>query len=250
MTRLRAQNIKAGYGPCDVIADLSVAAEPGQLIALIGPNGSGKSTLIKALAGLLPIRSGGIYLDDMNMVDIPVRLRAKRMAYLAQERLAQAVMTVREILELGRAPYRGRLGQISDAGEAAINRAVEAAQLRDFLPRKFGQLSGGEQARVLMGRALAVDADILLADEPIAALDPYYQIAMMDILKAEAARGKTVITALHDLSLAHQYADIVWVMDEGELKHMGDASRVLTPEVLKSVFRLTAQNFEKLFFWN
>jgi len=238
MTRLTAHNISAGYGAKTVISDINLTPQTGQLIALIGPNGSGKSTLIKSLAGLLPISSGEIELDGEPLESFEPRLRAKKLAYMAQARIAMPSMTVREILELGRAPYRGRLGDISADGQAAIDRAAEMTRLEDMLTRRFGELSGGEQCRVLLGRALTVDAPILLADEPIAALDPYYQILMMEILKTEAKAGKTVIAALHDLSLANHYADQVWVMHNGKLFASDTPERAMTMDNIRTVFKV------------
>lgn len=238
MTLLSTHKLSAGYGPCEVISNISISAKPSEFIALVGPNGGGKSTLIKSLAGLIHPLSGQIELSGENIAAIDLRIRARKIAYLAQQREALPSMTVADILELGRAPYRGRLGQISQDGQDAITRAVTAAQLEAFMDREFGTLSGGEQARALLGRALAVDADLLLADEPIAALDPYYQLSMMDILKAETQSGKTVITALHDLSLAAQYADRVWVMHQGKIVSDDRPERALSREIIRDVFKV------------
>jgi len=238
MQGLAVKDLAAGYGRAPVISGICVEAEPGALIALIGPNGSGKSTLIKTLTGLLPISAGEIWAGDTPLNYLEPRERAKSIAYLAQERTALPSMTTTEILELGRAPYRGRLGRISEQGHAAIDRAVEATDLQEYLTRPFGELSGGEQARVLLARALVVDAPIILADEPNAALDPYYQISTMKILKAEAARGKTVIAALHDLRLAKRFANQVWVLDKGKVAAQGATQKIMTEEIVFKVFRI------------
>ncbi len=235
---LSLKDVSAGYGPHPVVRDINVEAAPGQFIALVGPNGSGKSTLIKAMAGLLPRRTGDIWIGNTPLSFLEPRERAQRIAYLAQDRTAQPAMTVAEILELGRAPYRGRLGRISEDGQVAINRAAELTDLQTFLTRPFGELSGGEQARVLLARTLVVDAPILLADEPNAALDPYYQLSTLGILKREAEAGKTVITALHNLSLARKFADTVWVLHEGALAAAGPTDKVLTDEMLRRVFKV------------
>ena len=241
MSVLSIKDLSAGYGKLPVIQDISLEAEPGQFIALIGPNGSGKSTLIKALAGLLKITSGEIWAGDVPLSFLEPRERARMISYLSQDRTAIPSMSVSDILELGRAPFRGRLGQISDKGRVAIDRAAQAADLTDFLTRKFGELSGGEQARVLLARALTVDAPIILADEPNAALDPYYQISTMKILKSEAQQGKTVITALHDLRLAARYADQVWVMDGGELVYKGVCHGPKYEALIGATFRVSLE---------
>jgi len=148
-------------------------------------------------------------------------------------------MTVEEVVRLGRAPYRGGLGKVSPDGEAAIASALSRTQSGTFASRRFDGL---------LARALAVDAPILLADEPIAALDPFYQLSMMQTLKAEAASGKTVITALHDLSLAAQFASRIWIMHKGHIIADGSSEKVLTAENLKTVFgiRLPKGGFRSL----
>ncbi|MEP3890071.1 MAG: ABC transporter ATP-binding protein [Hellea sp.] len=230
------EHLCAGYGPCDVLQSVSAAAKPGEFIALIGPNGCGKSTLLKTLCGVIAPSSGRIMVGEKALTDLPLKTRARAIAYLAQSREALPSMTVEEVVRLGRAPYRGALGQISSDGEAAIASALSRTQSGIFKARRFDSLSGGEQARILLARALAVEAPLLLADEPIAALDPYYQLSMMEILKAEAASGKTVITALHDLSLAAQFADRVWMMHRGKIIANGAPEDVLNDKNLKTVF--------------
>ena len=230
------QDLTAGYGPCHVLQSVTARAKSGELIALIGPNGCGKSTLLKTLCGILTPSSGRITFNDKNLRNLPPKARARQIAYLSQSREAMPSMTVKEVVRLGRAPYRGGLGKISTEGQAAIASAMSHTQSNRFASRRFDSLSGGEQARVLLARALTVKAPILLADEPIAALDPFYQLSMMEIIKAEAASGKTVITALHDLSLAAQFADRIWMMHQGNIIADGTPDDVLTAENLKTVF--------------
>ncbi len=233
-------NLSAGYGSRDILHGVSAKAKSGEFIALLGPNGSGKSTLLKTLTGILTPSSGTIHINGENHKNLALKARARQISYLAQSREAAPAMTVNDIVRLGRAPYRGALGKISADGEAAIHSALARTQSTDFANRRFDSLSGGEQARVLLARALAVGAPVLLADEPIAALDPFYQLTMMEILKAEAASGKTVIAALHDLSLAAQFASRVWVMQEGEIVANGPPVTALTDRVLKDVFSIKA----------
>jgi iron complex transport system ATP-binding protein len=148
---------------------------------------------------------------------------------------------VRELVALGRAPYRGRLGALSAEDVAAIDTALVFAHCSDLQDRRFDNLSGGEQARVLLARALAVGAGVLLADEPTASLDPYYQISIMQSLQDEAKSGKTVITSLHDLSLARQYCDRIWVMQDGKLVADNAPKKALSETILADVFRIKNQ---------
>jgi len=233
-------NLKSGYGPCDVLQGVSATAGSGDFIALIGPNGSGKSTLLKTLCGIMPPSSGDMTLNNKSLLSLPLKLRARSIAYLSQSREALPAMSVLDVVRLGRAPYRGTLGKISADGLAAIEQALSKTQSNVLAERRFDGLSGGEQARVLLARALAVQAPILLADEPIAALDPFYQLSMMNILKAEAEGGKTVIAALHDLSLAAQFASRIWVMHQGQIIKDGTPNSTLTDETLKTVFGIRA----------
>ena len=230
------QSLTAGYGPCNVLQSLSAKAASGEFIALIGPNGCGKSTLLKTLCRVISPRSGRITVGDKNLRDLSLKERAKSIAYIAQSREAMPLMRVEDIVRLGRAPYRGGLGRLTAQDETAIASALAHTQSDKFKTRRFDSLSGGEQARILLARALAVDAPILLADEPIAALDPFYQLSMMEIFKAEAASGKIVIAALHDLSLAAQFADRIWMMYQGRIIADGSPDEVLEAENLKTVF--------------
>lgn len=234
------ENLSAGYGPCDVLQNVSAKAHSGELIALIGPNGCGKSTLLKTLCGIISPSSGRITVNHKSLINFSLKERAKNIAYLSQSREALPSMSVEDVVRLGRAPYRGGLGKISNEGEVAIASALSRTQSDIFKSRRFDSLSGGEQARILLARALTVEAPVLLADEPIAALDPFYQLSMMDILKAEATSGKTVITALHDLSLAAQFADRIWMMHKGKIIADGKPKEVLNAQNLETVFRIQA----------
>ena len=233
---IKFENLSSGYGPCDVVQSVSAKANPGELIALIGPNGCGKSTLLKTLCGIITPTSGTIKIGGQNLSNFSLKIRARQISYLAQSREALPSMCVEEVVRLGRAPYRGNLGKISPEGQASIASSLSRTQSDVFKSRRFDSLSGGEQARVLLARALTVEASTLLADEPIAALDPFYQLSMMEILKAEATSGKTVITALHDLSLAAQFADRIWMMNQGKIIANGSPEDVLNAENLKTVF--------------
>ena len=233
---IKFKTLCAGYGPCDVLQSLSAEANPGELIALIGPNGCGKSTLLKTLCGIISPSSGTIKVNGDSLNGLHLKARAKTIAYLAQSREAMPSMNVEDVVRLGRAPYRGGLGKISADGETAITSALSRTQSDIFKARRFDSLSGGEQARVLLARTLAVQAPVLLADEPIAALDPFYQLTMMEILRAEASSGKIVITALHDLSLASQFADRIWMMHQGKIVSDGKPEDVLNEDNLRTVF--------------
>ena len=229
---IELKNISVRYGQKLVVDGLSAAVETGQLIALVGPNGSGKSSLLKAIAGLLPH-------DGTTSLSTTPRARAKQLAYLAQNCTAPTHRNVEDIIALGRTPYLGSLSKFSQADYQAVKAAADACETRTYFGREFGTLSGGEQMRVHLSRALATDAALLLADEPTTALDPYYQVSLMNILRRSTHTGKTLIVALHDLNLAERFADRIWVMQSGRLVANKPANTALSENILRDVFKIT-----------
>jgi len=229
---IELRDISVHYGPKCVVQNVSAEAKAGELIALVGPNGSGKSSLLKAIAGLLPH-------EGSSSLPTNPRARARAIAYLAQNSTAPTQRKVKDIIALGRTPYLGVLSKRSDVDEAAIQQAVTACEIKRLLEREFGTLSGGEKMRVHLARALATQAPALIADEPITALDPYYQISAMNILRTKADAGAVVITALHNLDYAKRFADRIWVMQDGNLIANAAPKKALSAEILKNAFRIT-----------
>ncbi|MCF6220075.1 MAG: ABC transporter ATP-binding protein [Robiginitomaculum sp.] len=243
---LQIENLSAGYGKTQILRGINTTAKPGELIGLVGPNGSGKSCLLKTIAGLIRPDAGQVCISGQSITSFAPGERAKHIAWLAQDRSAAWALSVRDLVALGRAPYRGRLGRLSLDDRAAIDAALVCADCTDLQDRRFDRLSGGEQARVLLARALAVGAPVLLADEPTASLDPYYQISIMQTLKNEAKNntnngGKIVITSLHDLFLAQQFCDRIWVMHQGRLVADDIPDLALNDQILANVFRVKNQ---------
>ena len=230
---IELKNITVKYGTKTVVDDVSAEAKAGEFIALVGPNGSGKSSLLKAISGLIP-SSGSTSLPQQ------ARARARSLSYLAQNSTAPDHRRVEDIIRLGRTPFLGALAKMRETDTQAVQTAAAACEIDQFLDRKFGTLSGGEQMRVHLSRALATKAPILLADEPTTALDPYYQISVMNILQKESRTGTTIIAALHDLNLAQKFADRIWVMNKGKLVAEGPSNTALTDDILETVFRVTS----------
>lgn len=230
---MELKNITVSYRDKVVVENVSAMADSGQFIALVGPNGSGKSSLLKAIIGLVPHEGNTSLPKDRKM-------RAKQISYLAQNSTAPAGRKVKDIIALGRTPFIGQLANLNETDMLAIQAAANACETEAFLDRKFGTLSGGEKMRVHLSRALATQAPVLLADEPTTALDPYYQISAMNILRKTADAGTTVIVALHDLKLAERFADQIWVMKSGRLVANESAELALSESILRDVFRVTA----------
>jgi len=236
------KNLSAGYGKTSVLSTINAAAEPGELIGLVGPNGSGKSCLLKTIAGLIAPTVGAVSLSGHSVHSLIPKIRAQKIAWLAQDRNTVWALSVRELVSLGRAPYRGRLGKLSADDKSAVDNALSSAHCSKLQDRRFDHLSGGEQARVLLARALAVCAPLILADEATASLDPYYQLSIMQSLRIEAENGKIVVASLHDLSLAQQFCDRIWVMNAGQLVANDRADAALSGSVLEDVFKIKNLN--------
>lgn len=235
MALLELNRVSVMLSGRNVLRDISLSAERGALIALAGPNGAGKSTLLKAIAGVVPF-SGAVQIDGVHTNDLSPGDRARRLAFLAQGRVAHWPMTVERVVALGRLPY-GRTGPSLTHDDAdAVERAMQATDAVALRDRRIDQLSGGERARALLARALAGEASILLADEPTEALDPSHRLQIMDALRRETQRGALVIAAMHDLALAAQYADRAILIDRGALVAYGAAGEVLSLDRIAQVY--------------
>jgi iron complex transport system ATP-binding protein len=241
---LAAQAVSVTLGGRQVLRDISVALPASQLVALVGPNGAGKTTLLRALAGLLPSQ-GEIVVGGDALSSLPLRERARRFAYLPQGHVVHWPLPVRDIVALGRIPHgAGDPARLSPRDAEAVQRAMRATDVADLSERRATELSGGEKSRVALARVLAVEAPVMLADEPTASLDPRYQIEVMTNLRNAADRGMLVIVVTHDLGLAARFADKVLVLSEGRLVAQGTAAEALSAEILADVFRISAYRAE------
>jgi iron complex transport system ATP-binding protein len=224
-----------------VLRGLDAVAQPAELTAIIGPNGAGKTTLLRALAGLLLPDGGAALLDGRPSIEWSPRDLAQAVAYLPQERLVHWALTARVVVGLGRLPYRPLGTGESDADRAAVAAALAATDAAHLADRPVTELSGGELARVLMARALAQEPRALLADEPAAGLDPAHQLTLFRHLSALAASGRTVVVALHDLSLAARFCHSLILVHEGRTLAAGPPQDVLRPEHLAAAYGISAR---------
>ena len=200
-----------------IVEDVGFTAQAGTLLGLVGPNGAGKSTLVCAIAGLLPVRSGGVRIAGAETKRMPRKRLARQVAYLPQGHSVDWSLRVRHLVALGRLPHLGPFDVMKPADAAAVDAALDRAGAKRFADRAVDTLSGGEQTAVMLARALAVDAPILLADEPVNSLDPYHQLQVMELLRGIAAEGRLVIAVLHDLALAARFCDRLLLLEAGRL---------------------------------
>nr|WP_255696964.1 ABC transporter ATP-binding protein [Sandaracinobacteroides sayramensis] len=226
-------------GGREVLGGLSTQLPAGLLVGVLGPNGAGKSSFLKALAGLLP-HAGRVLLDGAPLAHMPRAEVARRIAYLPQGQTLHWPLAVERLVGLGRLPHLAPLSRIADSDRAAIERAMRRTDVAHLAQRTATELSGGERARVLLARALAVEAPVLLADEPLTSLDPAHQIEGMEILRDEARAGALVVAVMHDLALAYRYCDRILLLDRGRLVAEGPAGDVLTPGNLAEVYAISA----------
>lgn len=240
MTTLRLDGLAVTLGSRLVLDGVSLTLPAGALTAVLGPNGAGKTSLLRAAAGLIPFR-GRLTLDDADLCRLPARERARRIAYLPQRADIAWPMAVRDVVGLGRLPHGDPLGRLTAADGVAVEAALARLDLGAFASRRVSDLSGGERARVLLARVLATEAPVLLLDEPIAALDPAQQFAVLDLLAALAAEGRTIVVVLHDLMLAARFATRVAVLQAGRLAAEGPPEATLSDALLADVFGLRAE---------
>ena len=240
---LRLEHVRIRLGAAEILRDVSFDAGAGEFIVLLGPNGAGKTTLLRAIAGVIP-HDGRIEIAGEELASMPARLRARRVAFLPQGHVTHWPLAARDVVAIGRMPHAASLQSLQPADDAAIERALAAVDAADVAHRPVTELSGGERARVALARALAIEAPLLLADEPISALDSGHQLAVMGLLRDLAVRAHCVIVALHDLTLATRFATRSIVLHQHGIVADGRPAEVLSAELLESVFGIRAHTVE------
>ncbi len=237
---LAAERLDVTLAGRTVLSDVSLSLHQAQLVALVGPNGAGKTTLLRALAGLVP-STGTVEVGGEPLASLSLRERAKRFGYLPQGHLVHWPLPAKDVVALGRYPHGATdPARLSARDEQAVLRAMQATNVVEFAERPITELSGGERSRVALARVLAVEAPIVLADEPTASLDPRYQIDVMINLRAAADRGVLVVVVTHDLGLAARFADTVLVLSAGRLVAQGKPAQALSEQIMADVFRISA----------
>jgi iron complex transport system ATP-binding protein len=239
---LSAEAVRIGYDERHVIDGCSLGIEQGTITCLVGPNGSGKSTLLKGCARLLELRGGRVLLEGDEIDQISSLEVARRLAVLPQSPSTPSNLSVRELVEQGRYPHVGTLRMLRRQDDEAIARALDATGLLTFVDRDVNQLSGGERQRAWIALALAQETPTLFLDEPTTFLDIGYQLEVLHLVRRlNAEQNITVVMVLHDLNHAAAYADRVVCLSRGAIVADGAPHEVITPELLREVFRVEAE---------
>ena len=240
MTRLRAEEVTVRRGGRPIVDRVSLALEPGMFVALLGANGAGKSSLLAVLAGLIAPDEGVVTLGGAPLAGIDRRAVARARAFLPQNPRAEWPISVERLVALGLTPQLPAFGGLPAALRGAVDRALEACDLVARREQAATTLSGGELARAMLARALVGDPAILIADEPIAGLDPRHAIASLARLRGLADAGKLVIASIHDLTLAARYASHIAMLLEGTLIAFGPTGATLSPHLVSKTFDVDA----------
>ncbi len=231
---LHTRNLQVQLGDRTVLRGMDLQIAAGRWTCVVGPNGAGKSTLLKALAGLLP-HSGQVFWQGRALEQIHRRERALQLSWLGQGEATTLDLRVWDVAMLGRLPHQDWLGGPSEHDARMVEAALQATQAWDWRERTLGELSGGERQRVLLARAMAGNAPLMLMDEPLTNLDPPHQVDWLEQVQCLKAQGTTVVSVLHEIGMA-LHADDVVVMDSGVVVHHGSCSDISTHQAIENVF--------------
>jgi iron complex transport system ATP-binding protein len=240
MTELVAEKVCLTVGGTTILKDASLSLEPGELVAILGPNGAGKTSLLRTLLGISKTTSGSTTLNGDDCFNLSATERAKVVSYLPQRRPLAWPYRVQDVVALGRFAHGAALGRLSPDDDAAVTAAIDACNLGTLRQRSTDNLSGGELARVHFARAIAAKSPLLIADEPVAELDPKHQILVADLIRRFVNDGGGALVVLHEVALAARIADrLIW-MKNGRIIAEGTAQETLTAETMRDAYGVRA----------
>lgn len=240
MSELRVNGLSVERDGAVLVSDATFQFQTGELVALLGPNGAGKTTLLRAALGLVELTDGRTTLDGDSTSNLSAQQRARRVSYLPQQRPLAWPSPVRDVVALGRFAHGAALGRLGDADQQAVARALEACDLGALAGRATNTLSGGELARAHFARAFAAEAPLLIADEPVAALDPRHQHRIMQLVRTFVNEGGGALVVLHDTALAARFADRLLWMHHGRIVADGTVQETLRAGRLAEIYGVRA----------
>ncbi len=235
---IKSENINVTLEKNNILKGINIEVDNKEVVGIIGPNGSGKSTLLKCIYRVLKPNDGSILLDNIDIKEMSVKESSKRLAVLSQHNNYNFDFTVKDIVLMGRSPHKKFMERDNKEDYDIVNEALKKVDMFEFKDRSFQSLSGGEQQRVILARALAQQPQCLILDEPTNHLDIKYQLQLMRIVKG---LGIEVIAAIHDLNIAAMYCDKIYVLKDGEIIKNGKPKDVLTQELIKDVYEVDSE---------
>ncbi len=238
---ISAKDIRLSYGAEEILKGVSIHSGSREFVGLIGPNGSGKSTLLKCIYRILKPNAGQIFLGEEELQTMSVKESARRMGVVAQHNYYNFEFTVKEVVMMGRSPHKKTLERDNARDYEIVDQALKTVGMEEFAQRSFSTLSGGEQQRVILARALAQQTPCLILDEPTNHLDITHQLQLMRIVKNLPV---TVISAIHDLNIAAMFCDRIYVLQKGQIMAQGTPREVLTEELIRQVYQVEAEIVE------
>lgn len=241
MSLLSASGLDFTIDGVSILEGIDFQVDAGEMVGLIGPNGAGKSSLLRLLTGVEVSSSGEIYFDDQPLQQVSAQQRAQTMGYLVQGAQAYWPFSVDKVVGLGRIPYQSWWQQSSEQDQRKVEQAMTMTETLAYRNRIVTTLSGGEQTLVMLARIFATEPRLILADEPVAALDPYHQLHVMEILRGHAGADRATVVVLHDLSLAARFCDRLYLLNHGRLHCSGTVEAVLTRENIAQVYGVDCQ---------
>ena len=236
--KITTQQLHAVLGNTEILRGIDFEANKGEFVGIIGPNGSGKSTLLRCLYRVLTPSEGAVFLDGKELSSYRVKESAQKLAVVAQHNYYNFEFSVRDVVMMGRAPHKRALDRDTAEDYQIMRQSLKAVGMQEFEERSFSTLSGGEQQRIILARALAQKTDCLILDEPTNHLDIKYQLWLMDIVKNLDC---TVISAVHDLNIAAMYCDRLYAMKQGKVIAQGTPHELLTPDLIRELYEVDAE---------
>lgn len=236
--KIQTDQVSISLAGKDIVKEVSILIQSGQLVGLFGPNGSGKSTLLKGIYRTLSLQGGVVYLDGKDISHMKGREVARLLGVVTQFTTLNFDFSVEEMVLMGRSPHKKAFDRDDASDYEIVRRCLKQVDMETFAQRKFLTLSGGEKQRILLARALAQETEMLILDEPTNHLDVKYQLQTMDIIRS---LGKGVLLALHDLNLAFSYCDYIYVLKDGWIEAEGKPADVITEELIRRVYEVESR---------
>lgn len=235
---IRTEDTTLSYGAARILKGISLETHTGEFVGIIGPNGSGKSTLLKCIYRVLKPDGGCIWLGDQELREIKIKNSARKVAVVSQHNYYNFEFSVREVVMMGRAPHKKMLEKDGAKDFEIVDQALKTVGMYEFADRNFSTLSGGEQQRVILARALAQQTPCLILDEPTNHLDITHQLQLMELVRG---LNVTVLSAIHDLNIAAMYCDRLYILKDGEIVGSGTPEELLTPETIRRVYQVESE---------